>query len=318
MKVKLWGVRGSLPTPIDTREMEKKLTTALTLARPGDIISEESIQSFIKSLPLSVRGTYGGNTTCMEVRTGTGELIIIDCGSGIKMLGRELMKTEFGRGRGVGNIFLTHTHWDHIHGLPFFLPFFVEGNRFNIYSSVPDLRERLDHQQIYTHFPITLDYMKAKKEFFQISPNEEFYLNDIKFFSKSMPHPGGAYGLRIEHGGKIFVYTSDCEFNINVFDEIESYRDFFINADAVIFDTQYTFQESFEKFDYGHSSASIAIDIAGRFNVKKLILFHHEPEYSDEKLDNVLANARTYLFMTSKNYGNLEVDIAWEGMELDL
>jgi ribonuclease BN (tRNA processing enzyme) len=140
----------------------------------------------------------------------------------------------------------------------------------------------------------------------------------MRIINKMMPHPGGAFGYRFEENGKSFVYTSDCEFNIDAIDAIDSYRDFFLNADVAVFDTQYTFEESLNKIDYGHSSASIAIDIAGKFGVKKLILFHHEPDYSDEKLDAVLSNARIYLDMNKRKVGDLIVEIAYEGMEFIL
>lgn len=319
MKIKLWGVRGSIPTPLSSHAIRGKIKKALAMAKPGDLSSEESVDAFIDTLPFSVRSTYGGNTTCFELRSDAGDVIIIDCGSGMKNLGMSLMKEDYGKGKGIASIFMTHTHWDHLQGIPFFVPFYIQGNRFNFYSSMKDLRERLEYQQVSTHFPVNLDYMKAAKEFFLFGDNEEFYLNDMKVVTKCMPHPGNAYGLRFEENGKSFVYSSDCEFNINVLDEIDDYMQLFINADVIIFDTQYTFQESFEKFEYGHSSASIAIDIASKFNAKRLVLFHHEPEYSDEKLDNLLSNARTYLYMNSKKLqGNLQVDIAYEGMVIDL
>ena len=210
MKIKLWGVRGSFPTTLTAKSVEEKIITALTIAKPGDISSEESVRAFVSNLPLSVRGTYGGNTTCIEVKTSTGELIIIDCGSGLVNLGKELLEGEFGQGKGVANIFLTHTHWDHINGLPFFSPMFVEGNRFNFYSPIPDLKERIEHQQVKTHFPVTFDDMEASKRFFTVKPDESFHINEINLYTKTMHHPGGSYGLRIEDGGKVFVYTSDC------------------------------------------------------------------------------------------------------------
>lgn len=318
MRIKLWGVRGSIPTPISGEHIERKIYRALSLARPGDITSEESIQAFIQTLPFSVRGTYGGNTTSLQVVTGSGEQIIIDCGSGLKPLGLELAKGDFGTGRGSATILLSHTHWDHIQGIPFFLPFYVRGNRFNFYSAMPDLKQRLDHQQVFSHFPVTFDYLNSTKDFFTIEPDEELFINDTRVLNKVMPHPGVAYGFRIEDRGSVMVYTSDCEFNIDEIDHIESYRSFFTDADVVIFDTQYTFEESIDKLEFGHSSAAIAIDIAGMFNVKRLILFHHEPSYDDEKLEYVLFNARTYLSMNAKRIGNLQVDIAYEGMEIDI
>jgi phosphoribosyl 1,2-cyclic phosphodiesterase len=318
MRIKLWGVRGSLPTPISGKSIENKIREALLRAKPGDIASPESIEEFIMSLPFSIRSTYGGNSTTIEVESDDGEVIIVDCGSGLKNLGSKLMEREFAQGKGVGNILLSHTHWDHIQGIPFFLPFYIKGNQFNFYSPVENLKARLDHQQVFTHFPVTLDYMQASKEFFHIKADSDIYLNDIRIHNRRMPHPGGAYGYRIEEGNKVFVYTSDCEFNINEVENIEKYHDLFINADVAVFDTQYTFEESIDKFEYGHSSASIAIDIAGRFNVKRLVLFHHEPDYDDDKLDQLLLNAKTYLSMNAKRIGHIKVDIAYEGMEMVL
>ncbi|HPV42988.1 MAG TPA: MBL fold metallo-hydrolase [Spirochaetota bacterium] len=318
MRIKLWGVRGSLPTPLNGNMIEDKIRKALTLAKPGDISSEEAIESFIHSLPFSVRNTYGGNTTTIEVDTSAGDLIIIDCGSGLKPFGMELMKGDFGKGRGTANILLSHTHWDHIQGIPFFVPLYIRGNRFNFYSALPDLKKRLDYQQVFTHFPVTFDYLQATKEFFTIQPEEDLYINDTRVLNKVMPHPGGSFGYRIEENGTAIVYTSDCEFNINEIDNIEKYRNFFADADLVIFDTQYTFEEAINKLEFGHSSAAIAIDIAGMFNVKRLVLFHHEPNYDDDKLENVLINARTYQSMNPKRAGDLYIDIAYEGMEFEL
>ncbi|HOP64661.1 MAG TPA: MBL fold metallo-hydrolase [Spirochaetota bacterium] len=315
MKVKLWGVRGSIPTPLSSDTIEQKLVKALTFARPGDISSEEAVKSFVDTLPLYIKGTYGGNTTCIEVLTDSGELIIIDCGSGLMHLGRTLMTGDFGKGTGVANIFLTHTHWDHIQGIPFFTPFYIKGNRFNFYSPMDDLKERIDYQQAETHFPVTFDNMQASKRFFKVNADEEFYINDVKIYTKSMPHPGGAFGIRVEEGDKVFVYTSDCEFSINEIDNIQSYEPLFNSANVALFDAQYTFHESLiDKITWGHSSATIAIDIADKYDIQKLVLFHHDPTYDDEKLNSVISNARTYINVNKKIRDDLEVELATEGM----
>jgi phosphoribosyl 1,2-cyclic phosphodiesterase len=319
MIIKLWGVRGSIPTPHTHLSIRDKIKTALTLASPKDIASGEAIDRFIDSLPFSHRGTYGGNTTCLEVRTKNNDLIIIDGGTGLKNLGASILKEDFGRGKGVATMLFTHTHWDHVQGIPFFVPFYIKGNRFNIYSPFDDIKARIEYQQVFSHFPVNLDYMFATKEFFILEKESEFYLNDIKIVNKRMRHPGGCFGYRFEEDGKVFVFTSDCEFNIDEIDSIETYADFFRDADVIVFDAQYTFEDSvINKVDWGHSSASIAIDIATRFNIKKLILWHHDPDHSDEKLDSVLSNAKTYMNMDRKRRSDIEIEVAYEGMEFNL
>ncbi len=319
MKIKLWGVRGSYPTPLKNDEIENKIYRALSLARPGDISSEEAVRKYMSRLPFSVTNTYGGNTACFEVRTSSGEIIIIDCGSGIAKLGRELMKEDFGQGKGMANIFITHTHWDHIHGLPFFTPIYVPGNAFNFYSPMSDLEERLIYQHKESHFPVPFDYLGATKRFFTVGIDEYFHINDVKIYTKLMPHPGGAYAIRIEDGNSSFVFSSDCEFNYEEIDTIGSYEKLFRDADILVFDAQYTFDESvIEKFSWGHSSASIAIDIASSFNVKKLLLFHHDPEYNDDKLDSIIYNAKSYVKMNKHVNEDMVIDIAKEGVEFVL
>ncbi len=316
MKIKFWGARGSIPTPLNSQDIRGKIKKSLSLASPADISSEESIDKYIETLPLSIQGTFGGNTTCLEVRTESDEIFIIDCGSGLKKLGLKLLSEDFGSGKGFANILLTHTHWDHIQGIPFFVPFFIQGNRFSFYSPYEDCRERIEYQQVFTHFPVNLDYMMAEMDFITLKKESELYLNDIVIINKRMRHPGSAFGYKIIENGKTFIYTSDCEFNIDEMYNIDTYKDFFYNADVVVFDTQYTFDEFINKIDWGHSPASVAIDIASKFNVDRLILFHHDPDYDDDKLEDVLSNAKAYMNINLKGRSSLKVDIAYEGMEI--
>jgi len=319
MQAKFWGVRGSIATAIEKDAVRRKLERALTAATPADIIDPQNIGSFIDSMPFSVKGTIGGNTTCVELRSSKNELIIIDGGTGLARLGQTLMTDAAFRNGTTIHMFLTHTHWDHIQGIMFFGPFFVPGNTVHFYSSVEDLHDRLRYQTPPTHFPITFDDLPVKKEFHYFEPGELFNLSNMTVTSKAIRHPGTAYSYKfIENATrKSFVFCSDAEFNLEVMDDIVQYIEYFRDSDILVFDTQYTFEESLQKIDWGHSSAAIATDIAIKSNVKKLLLFHHDPSYDDEKMDAVILQAMKYKEMVAP-HNHLEIETAYEGLVLDL
>ncbi|MCL2026372.1 MAG: MBL fold metallo-hydrolase [Leptospirales bacterium] len=316
MDIKIWGCRGSQTTPLTNAEIESKIKKVLERASSADIASEEAIDGFLKSLPFSMKHTYGGNTTCITVSAG-GRRLIIDCGSGFANLGKTLMAGDFSKGRGAVDILMTHTHLDHIKGIPFFEPLYIKGNRFTFYSPVKDLHDRLASQQKSAFFPIPLDSMASEKVFKHVNCDEDFFIDDFKISSKEMPHPGGSYGYRIEYNGKAFVYTGDCEFNMAELEKIGDYRKFFSNAELLIFDTQYTFDESIKKVNWGHSTAFMALDIAAMFGVKHVILFHHNPAYNDAKLDEILGDAISYQ-KTHVKLQNTVVELAYDGLEISI
>lgn len=317
MKVKLWGVRGSIASPVTGVAIRKKIEKILSIASVSDIQSEENIQKFLDSLGFSMLYTYGGNTTCLEIRDKNDDLIILDGGTGLRELGNHLLAGNFKDGKGIANWVFTHTHWDHVQGIPFFVPLFIPGNQFNFHSSVENLEERLRYQHTGTHFPVGFEGFQADKQFHHYPEGQTFKLGTIEVFSKAVRHPGGCYSYKFSEGNKSLIFASDAEFNLEEMENIETYIEYFQGADVLIFDTQYTFEDSLQKIDWGHSSASMATDIALKAGVKKLVMFHHDPSYDDEKLDAVYMRALKYreMFDTS---GTLEIIMAYEGLEIEI
>ena len=319
MRIKFWGVRGSIATPVKGRKIEEKIRRILACASPADVLDEDAIDRFLKTLPFSQRETYGGNTTCLEIRSHNDDLIIVDAGTGIRELGTQLMNEGYLEGQGECAILFTHTHWDHIQGIPFFGPFYIPGNKFHIHAVSENIEERLRYQHSDLHFPISFEGMHATKDFTQHDLTEKWELYGIKISHKTLRHPGGSYSYRLEENGKVLIFSTDAEFKIEDMDNIEEYLDYYHDADVLIFDTQYTFEEQLQKIDWGHSSASIATDIAMKSGVKKLVLFHHDPSYDDDKLDEVYMRALRYKEMVDLDRNaNLEIIMAHEGLELEI
>ena len=213
MRVYFWGTRGSLPTACDAAEIRGKIKSAIEAARGRDLGSAEAIESLIDSLPFSVRGTYGGNTSCVEIRGGD-EYVICDAGSGLRDLGAYLMRPEVlkrPKPPRVFNILMSHLHWDHIMGFPFFIPAFIPGNTIRIHSPHEDPRGTFVKQQEAPNFPVPLKAMGADISFHRLEPGETRKIGGFDVRTLKQNHPGGSYGYRFERAGRAVVYSTDAE-----------------------------------------------------------------------------------------------------------
>ncbi|MDP9183225.1 MAG: MBL fold metallo-hydrolase [Actinomycetota bacterium] len=269
MRVRFWGTRGSIATP-------------------G---------------PSTVR--YGGNTVCVEVRSSAGTLLVIDCGTGARLLGRELLEEARGSGASIsGSLLISHTHWDHIQGLPFFAPLFQEGAQWDVYGPRglgQSLATTLEGQMQYQYFPVTLEQMGARVRYHDLLEGR-FEIGDLSISAQYLNHPALTLGYRIEGDGVSVVYACDHE----PFDPAlaggggdldESAPDarhveFVSGADLLVHDAQYLAAEYGDKRGWGHSTVEYAVAVASLAGVRELVLTHHDPLRTDDALDAVLLQAR--------------------------
>ena len=316
MKIQYYGVRGSLPTPPLPEEIETKLKRFFVGILKSKKYRGMKLGEAMAHMPFHALSTYGGNTPCVYVRIGN-DHVIFDGGSGVRVLGHDLMKEAFSKGKGSARMFFSHTHWDHVQGLPFFTPLFIPGNKFEFYSCFPDLEERLRYQHDERFFPINMDYMQSKKKFIQLHADETYDFKTYSIRALKQNHPGGSFAYRLEADGKTFVYSSDVEFNDKNYDQLHQAIDFFKDADVLTFDSQYTLDEALSKIDWGHSSIQIGIDIAYSANIGKVVLFHYDPTYSDEKISDIVRIGISYknkLYPKSK----MQIIPAHEGLLIEL
>ena len=317
MKLKFWGSRGSLPSPITLADVEQKLLTALIGAQGVDLSDRRAVKEYIAGLPPLTRGTAGGNTSCVSIQVGD-EWIILDAGSGLRALGEEMMKGEFGRGRGVAHVFITHTHWDHVQGFPFFRPVRVLGNRITMYSPIPNLEQRFRGQQTAEYFPVSLEQlMRADVSFVKLDENVPITVAGVQVNNILQAHPGRSYGYRLDGEGARIVYATDAEYKNLGEAHTQRYVEFMEGADLLIFDAQYTLKESFQRVDWGHSSSIIGVDMAVRANVKQLVLFHFDPSYGDDRVQEILDTTMNYI-ASDPDKPKCEIFMAIEGLEFEL
>jgi len=312
MNIRFWGVRGSLATPLTNAGLISKIKTVLKTAVKEGLNDEEEIPHFIRRLPRDILLTAGGNTTCVEVQAG-GKEFILDGGTGIRPLGLNLLKEAAGKPLEI-HLFMSHTHWDHICGIPFFVPGFNPNNKIIVYGPHDDLEDRIRNQQKFEYFPVPLP---PAFQFVHINEDDQFKIGDVEIKTAPLNHPGGSYGYRITYQGKSVVYATDSEYKEVSADALKPFTDFFHGADALIYDAQYTMVENIEKENWGHSNIFTGIDLALEADVKRLIFTHHEPTYDDKKLWGFLQKGREYLEI-NRSGKNLKVYLAFEGAYLNL
>jgi phosphoribosyl 1,2-cyclic phosphodiesterase len=247
------------------------------------------------------------------VRTDEDGLIILDGGTGLCELGSALER----RGDTTRDfpIFFTHYHWDHLQGIPFFGPAWVKNNRIIFASPFPSVERVLGDQMKQPCFPVTMNAMPARKRFVYLK-GDSVRVGAARVRWKRMNHPGGSVAYRIENNGKVVVFATDAEVTDREFRQREENRSFFEAADLLVLDSQYTLEESFRKFDFGHTSYTMAVNLAAEWKVKRLVLFHHEPRNDDRRIWDIAQSARWH----AEQLGAAALDIrtAQEGMEIVL
>ncbi len=319
MLVKLWGVRGSIATPLRNAEYREKLQGVLRSAIDAGLGAGSDIDAFIDRLPASLGRVYGGDTTCVTVNTRAQDpILIVDCGTGARALGDELMNGPCGRGEGEVFFFFTHTHWDHIQGLPFFKPLYIPGNVIHFCSPIENLESRLVRQQIDMFFPMPFEATASRKYFYTLKESAPFEARDgsmVDFFP--LKHPGGSFAYRFRQGNKRFIFATDAEFTGQDLERKDDQYEFFEDADLLVMDAQYTLDDHFTKFDWGHTSVTMAVNCAVRWRVKNLALTHHEPSYTDARLLDNLSVALDHLSALGVKSGP-RIVMAREGMQFQL
>jgi phosphoribosyl 1,2-cyclic phosphodiesterase len=316
VKIKLYGTRGSIAAPLRNSAYSEKLHAVLKLALGKQFQTEDDIQNFYQSLPEHLKYTAGGDTTCISVTSSDGKVFMVDCGTGGRVMGDELMVTDLGKGKGELELFFTHTHWDHIQGLPFFKPVYIPGNKINFYSPYSDLEDRLIKQQVKEFFPMPFHGTASTKSFRTIKRGEPIQFGNMTIDFYPLKHPGGSYAYKFTENGKSFIFATDAEFTGDDMDLIKSMGSFFNDADMLVLDSQYTLDESFAKFDWGHTSYTMAVNCANNWNIKTLVLTHHEPAYNDEKVFDIFEEAK--LHKSYMNGNPAEIVLAREGLVLEI
>jgi phosphoribosyl 1,2-cyclic phosphodiesterase len=313
MQVQFWGVRGSLPSPQLPSHIRNKIATILERITPEDIAGPESREKFLAELPPWLFGTVGGNTPCVSVSNGDPKnRIIFDCGSGLREMGLAMAGENPKPARYA--IFISHLHWDHIQGLPFFAPGYDPSVTLDFYSPMKNLEAAFNGQMNPPYFPVTMQAMGSKKEFHYME--RDMAIGNMTISFKKLNHPGDSYSYKVNDGKRIFIYATDTELSAADFKKTEENTAYYANADLLVMDSQYTLGESIEKYNWGHSAFSMGVDFAANWGVKRLALFHHDPTYDDRKLFGILQSAKWYA--ERMNIRGVAISLAMEGMEIIL
>ncbi|MDX1582169.1 MAG: MBL fold metallo-hydrolase [Thermoanaerobaculia bacterium] len=321
MKVKFWGTRGSIPTPLDAGDVRGKVRRALEKAIEANLDSREAIESFIDGeLGTAEAATWGGDTSCVEIEAGEGTRILCDAGTGLRSFGNAILDSSASDERLTYHLLMSHFHWDHVMGLPFFTPAYVPGNRIVIHSCHDVAEEAIRSLWGLPGFPVRFEDLGAEFIFENHQEGEVFEVDDLRVSAIRQRHAGDSFGYRLEGRGRKIVYSTDSEHKKDLIRRDYPFLGFIRGVDLLIFDAQYSLEEAVSvKEDWGHSSNVIGVDLAHRAGVRTLCLFHHEPNYDDDRLQQILDEAIEYA-KEFEGYVENKVEIisAWDGLELDV
>jgi len=318
MLVRFWGTRGSLPVASQALPVQAKIARALVAAGGRTFANEAEAAAFCeRELDFATYGSYGGATACVEIEGGDGAFLVCDLGSGLRQFGLDsLRRCAAGHPR-VWHVFLSHMHWDHIMGFPFFGPAFDPGATIVIHAGHEDAEAALRRQQEEISFPVPFDWLRAKIRFVTHGLAEPFDVAGVTVTLIRQHHSHDSYGFHFERDGRSVIYSTDSEHKLDNMESEAAFEAFFARADLVICDTMYSLGDTVSlKQDWGHSSNIVAVDLCHAAEAKRLALFHHEPTYSDEDIQRMHAETVRYEELVRGDRPVLEVLCAYDGLEV--
>lgn len=293
MHLKLWGTRGSLPAPLAPEIINRRIVDAIRKSQALEFKTKSEIESFIRTLPFEKAAGFGGDTSCAEVGAGKTQ-VIIDCGSGIRSLGYEMLGGPAGKGKAEIHIVMTHFHWDHVIGLCFFAPIFIRGNIIHFHAVQPELEDVVRLMFRKPMFPVPFEKLGATIRFHSIPPREDFTIGDLTITAYQLDHPDPCWGFKFRYEDKSLAYCVDTEAIRFSKKELGDDYPLYQNNDLMVFDAQYTLMETVEKVNWGHAAGTLGLDIAIREKIPRVLFVHHDPAATDHKIALAAKQVRDY------------------------
>lgn len=318
MLVRFWGTRGSLPVAQTAGAIQAKIARALVAAGGRAFADEAEAAAFAaENLDFATYGAYGGASSCVEIEGADSAFIVCDLGSGLREFGIDSFRRIAAGHPPIYHLFLSHLHWDHIMGFPFFGPAFNPAATIVIHSGHADAETALRRQQEEISFPVPFEWLKAKFQFLVHTPGEAFEAAGLTVTLQAQHHSHDSYGYRFEKAGKAVVYSTDSEHKLDNMDAEVAFERFFAGADLVICDTMYSLGDTVSlKQDWGHSSNVVAVDLCHAAGARRLALFHHEPTYADADIQRMHDETIRYEALVRGEHPPLAVICAYDGLEV--
>jgi len=318
VRVRFWGTRGSIPVAMTSAEVRRKLIAALMHAAGRTLDTPEKATAFLeREVDFAISHTFGGNSSCVQIAAGSNDFVLCDMGSGARVFGNDVLATRGPAGH-TFHVFMSHLHWDHIMGFPFFVPAYSVANHVRIYGCHAGLEAAFRGQHAAPFFPVDFSGLSARIEFVRLQPGRDYEIAGLRVRAKLQRHGGDSYGYRFQKDERIVVYSTDAEHKQDDLAEVQGFVEFFRNADLVIFDSQYSLAEATSiKEDWGHSSNIVGLELCQRAHAKRLCLYHHEPLSDDERIGALLAETRRLEEIT-RGDRRVEILAAYDGMEIAL
>lgn len=324
ISIKFWGVRGSIPSAPAPQDWAHHIEGILRNFFSMGYRDPSQISKYIQSMDVPLLGGYGTATTCVEIQSARSQ-IIIDGGSGIRNLSANIMTGTTGRSKGPFHILMTHFHWDHVIGLPFFTPHFIPGAEIHYYAVQSDLEKVIRGIFRQPYFPVPFEALKSKIHFHVLEPRKPFKINEFTITPYQLDHPDPCWGYKVESGGKTYSHCVDTEGTRVTPEELGEDLPLYQEVNLMYFDAQYTLPELAEKANWGHSAAQVGLDIALREKAERILFAHHDPGARAEQVLELKRQTQEYYesrqkfaAINSETLPTVYWDFVYEGMEITL